>query len=517
MIVQTGRNGNFAAMGQVEALGEKFAALRVKDDDEADFQLLKRRGGEFSLDVARPLTPGEFIGQVPATVFAGGLIERAQFVGQSAGGALDVSSGEILFQDGEAAHKHDAREHKKTADQAKHGNPDDQQSLPPKGGRHTQLCYVEGSQDKPQVQLYRLQGPVGFWGVLVVHALRAMGREGNESVVTGCRVGLCSIHLAGREWASLLFNVYLSKLKGQMRKRRFYLQLALLLFVAAGCVLSAAAQDAGPMPPAPASQPATQKAPAPPSAAPAPDEAPAPSGTAAAGSAAPAAHDATSTLAVIPATAKIVVPAGTHIPLVLHNAITTRSARPGDPVYFETLFPVMIDGKVVIPAGSYVSGEVTESKRPGRVKGRGELMIKLTTMILPNAYMVNLNAVPSNAGTGGNETTDSEGKIIADSEKGHDVGTVAKTTAAGAGIGGLASQTGRGVGIGAAAGAAIGLAAVLLTRGPDAEMPRGSTVEAVIDRSLYLDADKVQFTGPGQASSLAGPPNREPVRNKDPF
>ena len=112
------------------------------------------------------------------------------------------------------------------------------------------------------------------------------------------------------------------------------------------------------------------------------------------------------------------VPAGTHIPLVLHNAVSTRSARPGDPVYFETLFPVMIDGKVVIPAGSYVSGEVTESKRPGRVKGRGELMIKLTTMILPNAYMVNLNAVPSNAGTGGNETTDNEGKIIGDSEKG---------------------------------------------------------------------------------------------------
>jgi len=89
--------------------------------------------------------------------------------------------------------------------------------------------------------------------------------------------------------------------------------------------------------------------------------------------------------------------------------------------------------------------------------------------------------------------------------------------AAGAGIGGLATQSGRGVGIGAAAGAAVGLAAVLLTRGPDAEMPRGSTVEAVIDRSLYLDADKVQFTGPGQASSLAGPANREPVRNKDPF
>jgi type IV secretion system protein VirB10 len=215
--------------------------------------------------------------------------------------------------------------------------------------------------------------------------------------------------------------------------------------------------------------------------------------------------------------AKIVVPSGTHIPLVLHNAISTRSARPGDPVYFESVFPVMIDGKVVIPAGSYISGEITESKRPGRVKGRGELMMKLTTLILPNAYMVNLNAVPGNAGTGGNETTTSEGKIVADSSKGSDIGTIAKTTGAGAGIGGLATQSARGVGIGAGVGAAVGLAAVLLTRGPEAELPRGSTVEAVISRSILLDADKVQFTGPGQASALAGPPNREPVRNSNPF
>jgi hypothetical protein len=294
-----------------------------------------------------------------------------------------------------------------------------------------------------------------------------------------------------------------------MTKSPLHVPHALLLFIAAGCAFPALAQDAGPIPPPP---PASASAPAagPASQATGPKTEDASTGAAAVPAAAPA-------IPAVTPTVKIMVPAGTHIPLVLHNAVSTRSARPGDPVYFETLFPVMIDGKVVIPAGSYVSGEVTESKRPGRVKGRGELMIKLTTMILPNAYMVNLNAVPSNAGTGGNETTDNEGKIIGDSEKGHDVGTIAKTTAAGAGIGGLATRTGTGVGIGAAAGAAVGLAAVLLTRGPDAEMPRGSTVEAVIDRSLYLDADKVQFSGPGQASSLAGPANREPVRNRDPF
>jgi len=219
--------------------------------------------------------------------------------------------------------------------------------------------------------------------------------------------------------------------------------------------------------------------------------------------------------------AQIEVPTGTHIPLVLHNGISTRSARPGDPVYFETLFPVMVEGKVVIPAGSYVSGEITESKRPGRVKGRGELMVRLTTMILPNAYIVNLNATPSNASSGGGETVNSEGKIVGDSSKGSDVGTVIRTTEAGtgigAGVGAASGNIGRGVGIGAGVGALAGLGAVLLTRGPEAELPRGSTLEAVIDRSIYLDADKVQFTSPGQASTLAGPPNRENSRSPLPI
>jgi hypothetical protein len=301
--------------------------------------------------------------------------------------------------------------------------------------------------------------------------------------------------------------------------------IALVLILMAGLVDvgQASAQD-GPMAPVQPVQPQAQKPQSQTGNAPSPanDATGNPSGAAAVpapanqpAGAGPANPPTTS--APTPAVAKILVPSGTHIPLVLHNAVSTRSARPGDPVYFETSFPVMIDGKVVIPAGSYISGEITESKRPGRVKGRGELMMKLTTLILPNAYMVNLNAVPGNAGTGGNETTDSEGKIVADSNKGSDIGTIAKTTGAGAGIGGLATQSAKGVGIGAGVGAAVGLAAVLLTRGPEAELPRGSTVEAVIDRSILLDADKVQFTGPGQASALAGPPNREPVRSSSPF
>jgi len=292
-------------------------------------------------------------------------------------------------------------------------------------------------------------------------------------------------------------------------KRHFTGSLPLTLIVLALAFAPAAlAQQEGPAPaPAP-----------PPAAAPSPDAQPvAPATPAPAPLAAPALAAAPA-----PAPAKLELPVGTHLPLVLHNGISTRTAQVGDPVYFETLFPVMLNGKVIVPAGSYVSGEVTETKRPGRVKGKAELMLRLETLILPNAYMVSFAGSPSNASTGGTETTDAEGKVIGGSDKGSDAATIAKTTAAGAGIGGIAgAATGRpltGIGIGAAAGAAAGLAAVLLTRGPEAELPRGTTLDAVLDRPLAFDADKINFTGPGQASTLPGPDNRETQRVKlNPF
>jgi len=214
---------------------------------------------------------------------------------------------------------------------------------------------------------------------------------------------------------------------------------------------------------------------------------------------------------------KLLVPSGTRLPLILHNAVTTRNAKPGDPVYLETLFPVAIDGRILIPAGSYVQGEILEAKRPGKVKGTGEIRIRLNMMILPNGYTVDFNAVPTNAGTGGNESTDKEGKIHGDTDKADDAGTILKTTAAGAGIGAIAGQSAKGAGIGAGAGAAAGLAAVLLTRGPELELPRGTTVDIILDRPVYLDGSRVNFTDPGHASSLPGPPNREPTRSRQPF
>jgi hypothetical protein len=59
------------------------------------------------------------------------------------------------------------------------------------------------------------------------------------------------------------------------------------------------------------------------------------------------------------------------------------------------------------------------------------------------------------------------------------------TAAAGAWVGAIADG-GRGAGIGAGAGAAVGAAAMLLTRGPEVQLPRGSTVEIVLQQDVRV-------------------------------
>ena len=148
------------------------------------------------------------------------------------------------------------------------------------------------------------------------------------------------------------------------------------------------------------------------------------------------------------------LPAGTRIPLVLENTINTKNARVGDRLYFQTIYPVVVNSRILIPAGSYVRGSVTFAKRPGRIKGRGELHVRFEELTLPNGYTVDLQASLAGAGTTGNEEVNrEEGGIKGEGSKGEDVRTVATTTSAGAGIGAIAGR-GKGAAIGAGGGGA---------------------------------------------------------------
>jgi type IV secretion system protein VirB10 len=196
-----------------------------------------------------------------------------------------------------------------------------------------------------------------------------------------------------------------------------------------------------------------------------------------------------------PAPAEFVVPAGTKIPLSLMNSLSTKHSAEGDRVYLETVFPITIDGRIIIPRGSYVSGTVSEAKRPGRIKGKGELFLRFDSLTLPNGITRDFRSRVGGTDSEAGELDRNEGKIRGEGNKGGDARTVAKTTAAGTGVGGIAGSaaghTGMGAGIGAAAGAAAGLAAVLLSRGPDLVLPKGTSFEMVLDRNVKFKATEL--------------------------
>src|SRR5580765_6158227 len=82
--------------------------------------------------------------------------------------------------------------------------------------------------------------------------------------------------------------------------------------------------------------------------------------------------------------AEFTIPPGTKIPLTLINTISTKGSQEGDTVYLKTAFPVVANGRIVVPVPSYVSGTVTRVTKPGRVNGKGELYVRFDSLTLPN-------------------------------------------------------------------------------------------------------------------------------------
>ncbi len=124
----------------------------------------------------------------------------------------------------------------------------------------------------------------------------------------------------------------------------------------------------------------------------------------------------------------VAVPAGTVIPVTLTSRVTTKNAHDGDGIYGKTAFPVTVNNKIVIPEGSHVRGKISEIRRPGRVKGKAELTLNFQTLVLPSGL-----TIPIYTSLGG---------------------------------------------------AAVGTAAVLLTRGKDLVLEPGTTIEIVLDRPI---------------------------------
>jgi len=197
-----------------------------------------------------------------------------------------------------------------------------------------------------------------------------------------------------------------------------------------------------------------------------------------------------------PDAGELTVRLGTHIALSLRNGLDTKHTHEGDRVYLETIQPVAVDGRIVIPRGSYVNGTVTESKPAHGVKGKGEMYIRFDSLLLPNGVSRDFHSRLASADSSARGQVDSqEGKVTGERDGSGDARTVATGGGIGAGVGAIAgSAAGHplgGVGIGAGVGAGVGLATILHDKRPEAVLPRGAIVEMILDRDLRFSPNEL--------------------------
>lgn len=136
----------------------------------------------------------------------------------------------------------------------------------------------------------------------------------------------------------------------------------------------------------------------------------------------------------------VVVPAGTVLTVRLGETIESKTATPGTVFHATMANPLTIDGVMLVPNASEVSGVVKDAKKAGKFKGAAVLTLSLTSLTVKgHEYHIVAEDI--------SQTTTGKGKRTA--------GVIAGGTGVGAAIGGLAGG-GKGAGIGALVGAAAG-------------------------------------------------------------
>ncbi len=171
-----------------------------------------------------------------------------------------------------------------------------------------------------------------------------------------------------------------------------------------------------------------------------------------------------------PKPALVLVPAGTRLEVRLDGALSSAENRDGDK--FSTILDqdLTVDGKVVVPRGSTVSGKVISATQSGRVKGRANMALTLTEIKLKDAaYPVRTNTLSFEA----------EGSEKQDALK------IGGGAGVGAIIGAIAGGK-KGAAIGAAVGGGAGTATVLATKGKEVKFAAEDKFSFVLRDDLQI-------------------------------
>lgn len=177
-----------------------------------------------------------------------------------------------------------------------------------------------------------------------------------------------------------------------------------------------------------------------------------------------------STDALRPRVREVTLPAGTLLRLRLGTTVSSQTSTVEDPVQATLRSSITRNGVTVVPAGSAVSGYVTEARRSGRVKGRARVGVRFTALrVNGTMYHMRTSAIAREA----------------EGTKKEDAAKIGIGAGAGA-ITGAIIDGKKGAAIGSAIGAAGGTGVVLATRGDEVALGRGAAVTVRLTAPLTI-------------------------------
>ncbi len=183
-----------------------------------------------------------------------------------------------------------------------------------------------------------------------------------------------------------------------------------------------------------------------------------------------------------------VLPVGTPIRIKLDQTLDTHRTTAGEAFSAKVSEPILLNGAVLVPAGSSLQGYVLYVSEPRRIKGRPVIQLKTQSLLLPDgqSYSIHAGVVDTNRMNGTH--VDDEGRIVGGTRTKRDNIELGAGTGAGSIVGVIAAGA-RGTLIGAGAGAGVATALWLAKRNT-ARLPQGTEIILELGRPLAITAQR---------------------------